>query len=69
MFPPSNLTSETRSIIRLVDNEPGDDLDELDDKEEEEDGEDDIHGFLDDSEDAGVTRRIFVNGIDPESTV
>lgn len=50
------------------DDEPGDDLDDLDDEEEEADDEDDMDGFLDDSEDAGVARRIFANEMEPEST-
>lgn len=50
------------------DDEPGDDLDDLDDEEEEADDEDDMDGFLDDSEDAGVARRIFVNEMEPDST-
>lgn len=46
----------------------GEDLDLEDDEEELED-EDDMDGFLDDSEDAGVARRIFGNTVlEPDST-
>jgi chromatin assembly factor 1 subunit A len=45
----------------------GEDVD-VDDDEEELDDEDDMDGFLDDSEDAGLARRIFVNTMEPEST-
>jgi chromatin assembly factor 1 subunit A len=47
--------------------EEGEDVD-VDDDEEELDGEDDMDGFLDDSEDLGPSRRIFANGIEPDST-
>lgn len=47
--------------------EEGEDLD-VDDDEEEIDDEDDMDGFLDDSEDAGPARRLFVNTIEPESS-
>jgi chromatin assembly factor 1 subunit A len=47
--------------------EDGEDVD-MDDDEEELDEEDDMDGFLDDSEDAGLTRRIFANNIEPETT-
>jgi chromatin assembly factor 1 subunit A len=47
--------------------EEGEDVD-IDDDEEEMDDEDDMDGFLDDSEDAGLGRRIFVNTLEPEST-
>lgn len=47
--------------------EEGEDVD-VDDDEEELDDEDDMDGFLDDSEDAGLARRIFVNTMEPEST-
>ncbi|KAH7318389.1 chromatin assembly factor 1 subunit A-domain-containing protein [Stachybotrys elegans] len=47
--------------------EEGEDVD-MDDDEEELDDEDDMEGFLDDSEDAGLTRRIFANAMEPEST-
>lgn len=47
--------------------EEGEDLD-VDDDEEELDDEDDMEGFLDDSEDAGLSRRLFANTLEPEST-
>ncbi|KAI9149371.1 chromatin assembly complex, subunit p90 [Paramyrothecium foliicola] len=47
--------------------EEGEDVD-MDDDEEELDEEDDMDGFLDDSEDAGLSRRIFANTIEPDST-
>ena len=47
--------------------EEGEDVD-VDDEEEELDDEDDMDGFLDDSEDAGLGRRIFANTMEPEST-
>ncbi|KAH6987748.1 chromatin assembly factor 1 subunit A-domain-containing protein [Ilyonectria sp. MPI-CAGE-AT-0026] len=47
--------------------EEGEDLD-MDDDEEELDDEDDMEEFLDDSEDAGLSRRIFANALEPEST-
>ncbi|KAJ4255446.1 hypothetical protein NW762_009441 [Fusarium torreyae] len=47
--------------------EEGEDLD-VDDDEEELDDEDDMDEFLDDSEDAGLSRRIFANTLEPEST-
>ncbi|KAF4450878.1 hypothetical protein F53441_6055 [Fusarium austroafricanum] len=47
--------------------EEGEDLD-IDEDEEEMDDEDDMDGFLDDSEDAGLSRRIFANTLEPDST-
>ncbi|KIL91473.1 hypothetical protein FAVG1_05089 [Fusarium avenaceum] len=47
--------------------EEGEDLD-VDDDEEEMDDEDDMDGFLDDSEDAGLSRRLFANILEPNST-
>lgn len=47
--------------------EEGEDVD-VDDDEEELDDEDDMDGFLDDTEDAGLSRRIFANTMEPEST-
>lgn len=47
--------------------EEGEDLD-VDDDEEELDDEDDMEGFLDDSEDAGLSRRLFANTLEPDST-
>ena len=47
--------------------EEGEDLDG-DDDEEEIDEEDDMDGFLDDSEDAGPARRVFINTMEPESS-
>ncbi|KAJ3474937.1 hypothetical protein NLG97_g9635 [Lecanicillium saksenae] len=47
--------------------EEGEDLDG-DDDDEELDDEDDMDGFLDDSEDAGLTRRTFGNTMEPETT-
>lgn len=45
----------------------GEDL-ELDDEEEELDDEDDLDGFLDDSEDSGLSRSIFANTMEPDCT-
>lgn len=45
----------------------GEDL-ELDDEEEELDDEDDLDGFLDDSEDSGLSRSIFANAMEPDCT-
>ncbi|KAH7165892.1 chromatin assembly factor 1 subunit A-domain-containing protein [Dactylonectria macrodidyma] len=47
--------------------EEGEDLD-MDDDEEELDDEDDMEEFLDDSEDAGLSRRVFANALEPDST-
>ncbi|KJZ74468.1 hypothetical protein HIM_06064 [Hirsutella minnesotensis 3608] len=47
--------------------EEGEDID-IDDDEEEQDDEDDMDGFLDDSEDAGLARRIFANTMEPDSS-
>lgn len=47
--------------------EEGEDVD-MDDDEEELDDEDDMEEFLDDSEDAGLSRRVFANTLEPEST-
>lgn len=47
--------------------EEGEDLD-ADDDEEELDDEDDMDGFLDDSEDSGLSRHIFANAMEPDST-
>ena len=47
--------------------EEGEDVD-VDDDDEELDDEDDMDGFLDDSEDTGLSRRIFANVMEPEST-
>jgi chromatin assembly factor 1 subunit A len=47
------------------DEEEGEDLD-LEDEEEEQDDEDDMDGFLDDSEDLGVSRRVFADTMKPE---
>jgi len=47
--------------------EEGEDLDG-DDEEEELDDEDDMDGFLDDAEDTGPARRLFINTMEPEST-
>ncbi|KAK7403632.1 hypothetical protein QQX98_010597 [Neonectria punicea] len=47
--------------------EEGEDLDMVDD-EEELDDEDDMEEFLDDSEDAGLTRGIFANAMEPDCT-
>ncbi|KAM0258790.1 hypothetical protein ACHAQJ_003632 [Trichoderma viride] len=47
------------------DEEDGEDLD-LEDEEEEQDDEDDMDGFLDDSEDVGVSRRVFADTMKPE---
>lgn len=47
--------------------EEGEDID-MEDDEEELDDEDDMDGFLDDAEDAGLSRRVFGNTLEPEST-
>ncbi|RFU76788.1 chromatin assembly factor 1 subunit a [Trichoderma arundinaceum] len=47
------------------DEEDGEDLD-LEDEEEELDDEDDMDGFLDDSEDAGISRRVFADTMKPD---
>ncbi|KAL7790896.1 chromatin assembly factor 1 subunit A domain-containing protein [Trichoderma ceciliae] len=49
------------------DEEEGEDLD-LEDEEEELDDEDDMDGFLDDSEDVGLSRRVFADALKPEIT-
>lgn len=47
--------------------EEGEDID-VDDDEEELDDEDDMEGFLDDSEDAGLARGIIANTLEPDNT-
>ncbi|KAF7558679.1 hypothetical protein G7046_g5478 [Stylonectria norvegica] len=47
--------------------EEGEDLD-MEDDEEEQDEEDDMDGFLDDAEDSGLSRRVFANALEPDST-
>ncbi|KAG8407310.1 hypothetical protein J3458_020798 [Metarhizium acridum] len=47
--------------------EEGEDID-MDDDEEELDDEDDMDGFLDDADDAGLSRRVFGNTMEPECT-
>ncbi|POR36756.1 Chromatin assembly factor 1 subunit rlf2 [Tolypocladium paradoxum] len=47
--------------------EEGEDVD-VDDEDEELDDEDDMDGFLDDSEDTGLARRVFPNTMEPDST-
>ena len=49
------------------DEEDGEDLDGDEDEEELED-EDDMDGFLDDSEDTGLARRVFQNDMEPDSS-
>lgn len=49
------------------DEEEGEDLD-LEDEEEELDDEDDMDGFLDDSEDVGLARRVFADTMKPDIT-
>lgn len=63
-----DLEYDYDSEAEWQDDEPGDDLDDLDEEEEDLEDEDDMDGFLDDSEDAGVARRIFANTMEPEST-
>ncbi|CAI4212613.1 unnamed protein product [Parascedosporium putredinis] len=63
-----DLEYDYDSEAEWQDDEPGDDLDDMDEEEEDLDDEDDMDGFLDDSEDAGVARRIFANTMEPEST-
>ncbi|KAG6097959.1 hypothetical protein E4U30_000145 [Claviceps sp. LM220 group G6] len=49
--------------------EEGEDVDMEDDEEEELDDEDNMDGFLDDTEDGGLsTRRVFGQAMEPEST-
>ncbi|KAG5934322.1 hypothetical protein E4U60_003946 [Claviceps pazoutovae] len=49
--------------------EEGEDIDMEDDEEEELDDEDNMDGFLDDTEDGGLsTRRVFGQAMEPEST-
>jgi chromatin assembly factor 1 subunit A len=62
-----DLQYDYDSEAEWQDDEQGEDLDDADD-DEEEDGDDDMDGFLDDSEDAGLARRLFNNGGEPEST-
>lgn len=59
------LDYEYDSEAEWQDEEEGEDLD-LEDEEEELDDEDDMDGFLDDSEDIGVSRRIFADTLQPE---
>ncbi|KAL7974680.1 chromatin assembly factor 1 subunit A domain-containing protein [Trichoderma sp. SZMC 28014] len=59
------LDYEYDSEAEWQDEEEGEDLD-MEDEEEELDDEDDMDGFLDDSEDAGVSRRIFADTLQPE---
>ncbi|RCI15930.1 hypothetical protein L249_2037 [Ophiocordyceps polyrhachis-furcata BCC 54312] len=47
--------------------EEGEDVD-VDDDDEEQDDEDDMDGFLDDSEDAGLSRRVFAKTMEPISS-
>ncbi|KAF4582146.1 Chromatin assembly factor 1 subunit A [Ophiocordyceps camponoti-floridani] len=47
--------------------EEGEDID-VDDDDEEQDEDDDMDGFLDDSEDAGLSRRVFAKTMEPESS-
>ncbi|PFH60137.1 hypothetical protein XA68_11410 [Ophiocordyceps unilateralis] len=47
--------------------EEGEDVD-VDDEDEEQDDDDDMDGFLDDSEDVGLSRRVFANTMEPESS-
>ncbi|RGP79937.1 chromatin assembly subunit p90 [Fusarium longipes] len=61
------LDYEYDSEAEWQEEEEGEDLD-VDDDEEEMDDEDDMDGFLDDSEDAGLSRRIFANTLEPNST-
>ncbi|KAF4980996.1 hypothetical protein FZEAL_3111 [Fusarium zealandicum] len=61
------LDYEYDSEAEWQEEEEGEDL-EADDDEEEVEDEDDMDGFLDDSEDAGLSRRVFANALQPEST-
>ncbi|KAM4056333.1 chromatin assembly factor 1 subunit A domain-containing protein [Hirsutella rhossiliensis] len=47
--------------------EEGEDVD-IDDDDDEQEDEDDMEGFLDDSEDAGLARRVFANTMEPSSS-
>ena len=62
-----DLQYDYDSEAEWQDDEQGEDLDDADD-DDEDDGDDDMDGFLDDSEDAGLARRLFNNGGEPEST-
>lgn len=44
------------------------DVDDDDDDEQDDDDDDDMDGFLDDSEDAGLARRVFANTMEPQSS-
>ncbi|EHK41742.1 hypothetical protein TRIATDRAFT_321911 [Trichoderma atroviride IMI 206040] len=59
------LDYEYDSEAEWQDEEEGEDLD-MEDEEEEQDDEDDMDGFLDDSEDVGVSRRIFADTLQPD---
>lgn len=59
-----NLEYDYDSEAEWQEDEEGEDLD-LDDDEEEVDDEDDMDGFLDDSEDVGLARRMVVNAMEP----
>lgn len=59
------LDYEYDSEAEWQDEEEGEDLD-MEDEEEELDDEDDMDGFLDDSEDVGVSRRLFADTLQPE---
>ncbi|KAG6029434.1 hypothetical protein E4U41_000345 [Claviceps citrina] len=48
--------------------EEGEDVDMDEDEDEELDEEDNLDGFLDDTEDAGLSRRVFGHAMEPEST-
>ncbi|KFA62169.1 hypothetical protein S40285_01666 [Stachybotrys chlorohalonatus IBT 40285] len=47
--------------------EEGEDVD-MDDEEEELDEEDDMDGFLDDSDESAISRRVLLNTVEPESS-
>ncbi|KAI5461449.1 chromatin assembly factor 1 subunit A-domain-containing protein [Mariannaea sp. PMI_226] len=61
------LDYEYDSEAEWQEEEEGEDLD-MEDDEEELDDEDDMEEFLDDSEDAGLSRRVFANTMEPENS-
>jgi chromatin assembly factor 1 subunit A len=62
------LAYDYDSEAEWQDDELGEDLDDLDDDEDDADGDEGMDEFLDDSEDAGLLRRVFANSMEPEST-
>jgi chromatin assembly factor 1 subunit A len=57
------------SEAEWMDDGEGEDIDDLDDDEEDDEDEgDEMTGFLDDSEDAGLARHMFASGMEPQSS-